>query len=118
MLLPPTSGASFSALTCDETEKPRSALCAAGLPRLRRRRPATLATDAVPLAWLARKQPNPPTRRLARWEVALRLHARHAVRAGLVNDYRLSALAAARVFRDRNGSLTTEPAQAELWMPI
>jgi len=37
VLLPPTSGASFSALTVGQTEKPRSALCAAGLPRRRHR---------------------------------------------------------------------------------
>ena len=70
---------------------------------------ASYAGDrAVPPAWRAREQPNPPTRRLARWEVVLRLHARYASRTGLVNDYRLSALAAPRVFRDRNGSLTPE----------
>jgi hypothetical protein len=72
----------------------------------------------VPPAWLAREQPNPPTRGLARWEVVLRLHARYASRTGLVNDYTLSALAAARVFHDRNGSLTAETPQAGGLRPL
>ena len=38
--------------------------------------------------------------------MVLRLHARYASRTELVNDYRLSALAAACVFHRRNDSLT------------
>jgi len=59
-----------------QTEKPRQAPCAAGLPH-RRRSPSASLTNA----------PH-RTRRLvpARWEVVLRLHARHAMRTRLVTD--------------------------------
>jgi len=59
-------------------------------PVRRVRRGAT--TSTAPSASYAgnRAAPNPPTRKPTRWEVVLRLHARHAVRTGLVIDKSIS----------------------------
>ena len=74
-------------MTCAKREKPRQA-----------RAPGGYHIDGATrqLGW-RRAAPDPPTRRLARWEVVLRLHTRHAMRTGL-SPTRVSALAGDRVF--------------------
>lgn len=47
---------------------------------------------AIPSYAGDRAAPNPPTRGPTRWEVVLRLHARHAIRTGLVTDKSISTL--------------------------
>ena len=59
-------------------------------PARRVRRGAT-TSRALPASFAGvRAAPNPPALRLARWEVVLRLHARHAIRTGLVTDKSIS----------------------------
>src|SRR6185437_6276458 len=59
-------------------------------PARRVRRGAT-TSRALPASFAGvRAAPNPPALRLARWEVVLRLHVRHAIRTRLVTDKSIS----------------------------
>jgi hypothetical protein len=63
-----------------------------------RRRPCRAAHRANQEPWRTGEQPNPPTRRLARWEVVLRLHARYVAAPDWSMTYTIAAPERAVVF--------------------